>query len=395
MRYTKLHIWIGCASLLLLLTGCIGQTKKLDRRVTLRRKDKIPYGTYVAYESLAQLFPKAAVTINRSSPMAMISGNEKKAYIIIVNHMTPDVSEWNGIMNLVGQGNQVFISAFRFGDSLLHDLKLQPASRNSLFDDGNRDSLQLSVYDPVSHDSQSFVYPGMNGDTYLSSIDSQYTTVLGRDHQGRPDFVRYTYKGGGALYLHFAPIAFTNFFLLHKNNMAYYDNVFSYLPYSAKEVVWDEYFRYDRKVDFSVFRFILSNRSLQWPFWLLLLLFLLIYLFESKRRQKMIPVIKGLRNTSLDFVRTVGHLYYQRRDNHNLALKMTAHFQDHVRTRYNLPVSVMDEAFVERLSYKTGFDKASLQGLVSDMNELQQRPSLTDADLLAFNRKMEDFYKQA
>ncbi len=45
-------------------------------------------------------------------------------------------------------------------------------------------------------------------------------------------------------------MAFTNFFLLHKENKAYYDNVLSYLPASVNEVKWDEYFRYDRGKDF-------------------------------------------------------------------------------------------------------------------------------------------------
>jgi hypothetical protein len=109
----------------------------------------------------------------------------------------------------------------------------------------------------------------------------------------------------------------------------------------------------------------------------------------------MIPRISALRNNSLDFVKTIGRLYYQRRDNRNLALKMTAHFQDHVRIRYNLPATVLDAAFVERLSYKTGYPKEALQELVTDMQYSQDSYSLTDLELLALNRKMEEFYKHA
>ncbi len=101
------------------------------------------------------------------------------------------------------------------------------------------------------------------------------------------------------------------------------------MPNTVKEIIWDEYYRYSHNNrNFSAFSYILGNDSLRLAFWLLLLLFLLIYLFESKRRQRQVPVITPLRNTSLDFVRTIGRLYYQRRDNHNLATKMVVHFQD-------------------------------------------------------------------
>ena len=403
LPYSPFRGWGGvCGSvflfLLFLLTSCnFGRDKQLNQRVTLWRKDKIPYGTYVAYENLSYIFPNADISINKNSPSSLAWGGEdKKAYIIITPHMDPDSSEVNAIMSFVGGGNHVFMSAFQFGDSLLHTLNIRPAQTLSLLRVEEEDSLRLSVYSPVSYDSLPFVYPGATYDTWIDSLDSRYATILGRDAKGRPDFVKFNYKGGGSLYLHFAPMAFTNFFLLHKDNMAYYENVLSYLPVSVKEVIWDEYFRYDRRRNFSALQYILGNRSLRWAFWLLLGLFGLIYLFESKRKQRMIPVISGLRNSSLDFVRTIGRLYYQRRDNYNLAVKLSTHFQDHIRTKYNLNVSITDPVFVDRLSYKTGLPKETLAHLVSDVLRLQEEIyAMTDWELLELNRRMEEFYKTA
>ncbi len=382
----------GLSFLLLALSACHPGSKQLNRRVTLWRKDKIPYGTYIAFENLSRLFPKATISVNTNSPASFEQSEGKKAYIIIVPGMLPDSTEMNGILNFVGQGNIVFISSFVFGDSLIHSLNIKPGGTMNYF--AEMSGMQLSVHSPVNYDLLSFAYPGDAYDNYARSIDSQYTTILGRDGKGRADFVRFNYKGGGALYLHFAPMAFTNFFLLHKGNMAYYDNVLSYLPPTVTEVMWDEYFRYDRKKDFSAFHYILSIPALRWAFWLLLAFFLLIYLFESKRRQRLVPVIQGLRNTSLDFVKTIGQLYYQRRDNHNLALKMVAHFQDHVRTRYNLPATNLDEEFVSRLSYKAGLSREYLEDIVTTIRSLQEQSVLTDAALLQFNWKMKEFYKQ-
>jgi len=292
-------------------------------------------------------------------------------------------------MNFVGEGNTVFISSFRIGDSLLHYLKVKIQVDNSLF--FLRDTLKVKVNSPVTNDTFSFEYPGDSYGSYISSLDSQYTTVLGTDENGRPDFVKFNYKSGGAIYLHFAPMAFTNFFLLHKNNKAYYDNVFSYMPKSVTEIKWDEYFRYSR--DFSVLRFLLSIPSFRWAFWLLLLLFLLIYVFESKRRQRPIPAVNILRNSSLDFVKTIGRLYYQRKDNLNLAHKMAAHFLGHVRTKYNLATASLDSEFAEKLSYKSGYDKILVKDIVDHIKVMQQQQSLSDEGLLQLNQKIESFYK--
>lgn len=384
--------------LMLVLSACSENSKKASRRITLWRKDKIPYGTLFAFDNLYHLFPNSTISINKSSPSAFPDVEEKKAYIIISSAMDPDGSEVNAIMNFVGKGNHVFISAFQFGDSLLHALEIKKGTAGDFYQE--RDSLRVSVYHPLNWDSLSFAYPGFAYDNWVSSLDSQYTTILGRDSKGRPDFVKFGYKGGGSLMLHFAPMAFTNYFLLHKDNRAYYEQVISHIPPSVKEVMWDDYFRYERRKDFSALQYILGNQSLRWAFWLLLLLFLLIYVFGSKRKQRMIPRIEGLRNNSLDFVKTIGRLYYQRRDNQNLALKMVAHFQDHVRTRYNLSMIVSadpaspDSRFVDRLSYKTGIPKEFLQDLVEEMRKLPGRAYVTDEALLAFNGKLEEFYSK-
>ncbi|HVV07490.1 MAG TPA: DUF4350 domain-containing protein [Puia sp.] len=391
-RLRSLRGWTA-ASLLVTLLSCNGGSSNTpSQRVTLWRKDKLPYGTYIAYESLTYLFPNAEISVNRKDITSLSQKEGKKALIFIGHYAEPDPSDVNALLNFVGDGNHVFISAFHFSDTLLRALNVRPG-RSGM--ESLRDSLRLSVYQPVTNDSLSYVYPGFSLDGWVDSLDDKYATVLGRDEKGRPDLIKFRYKGGGTLFLHFAPLAFSNYFLLHKQNKAYYDNVLSYIPGSVNEVIWDESFRYNRRKSFSTLSYIMSQPPFAWALGLLLLLLLLLYLFESKRRQRIVPLIAPLRNTSLDFVTTIGRLYYQRRDNQNLAVKMVTHFQDHIRTKYNMPVHLSDPAFVERLSYRTGIDKDFLQTLVKDILYLQQGAGVTDGALLHLNQKLDEFYKQA
>jgi hypothetical protein len=380
-------------ALLLALASCQSRRiKHIDRRITLKPRDFIPYGNKVAYDGLSYLFPNATISTNTKPLSALSSSEGKKVYLIFAGVMDPGPSDINAILDFVGEGNQLFVSAREFGDSLLHTLGLTASDGELPF--GLMDSLKVSLEDPVTRDSLNFAYPGDSFDGWVESLDPQYTAVLGRDHQGRPNFIRFNYKGGGALYLHFAPLAFSNFFLLHKKNIAYYQTAMSYLPVSAQEVVWDDYFTAPRRRQ-STFKFIFSNPSFSYGFWLLLVLLLLIYLIESKRRQRPIPVIQPLQNTSLDFVRTIGRLYFQRRDNHNLAGKMVNHFQDQVRTRYNLPAAALDEGLATRLAHRTGYPQEALSRLIGYMRVLPSKAYVPDEELIDFHRQLEAFYKKA
>ncbi|MBK9568669.1 MAG: hypothetical protein IPO53_01210 [Chitinophagaceae bacterium] len=52
-------VLFAAAIIILLATGNNKKNRKLDERITLRRQDKIPYGTYVAFRNLSYLFPES------------------------------------------------------------------------------------------------------------------------------------------------------------------------------------------------------------------------------------------------------------------------------------------------------------------------------------------------
>lgn len=407
-------IWL--VALTGLIASCGSGAKRMNKRVTLWRTDKIPYGTYYAYEQLQQIFPDASVLINKRSPdryktFSLKNKDEeeeaynnyedgKTNYIIISNEVIPDDDEIAALLSMVARGQHVFISALRISETLLDSLHLKTAFYTSAYN--TDDSLTISVNNPVTYDSLSYTYPGYALDNYFVEVDSSITSILGKDKHGRPNFVQFTYEGGGSLYIHLAPIAFSNFFLLHKNNKTYYDNVLSYLPKNSDVVRWDEYFRYNTKGNdsdgkglFGAFSWLSKQPGFDMALPLLLILMLIIYLFESKRKQRIIPVIQPLKNASVDFVKTIGRLYFQRHDNKNLAQKMTVHFQDHVRSRYAIRASLNDPEFEKRLAWKTGYDVNALKDLLYYMNMLQDEYSVSDEALLELNRKLEHFYKYA
>ncbi|MGZ5135882.1 MAG: DUF4350 domain-containing protein [Flavitalea sp.] len=389
--------------ILLMVSGC-GPNKRLNERVSLWRNDKIPYGTYYAYENLSRIFPDASIEITKKSPdkykglnfgeaaESYLQSDGKSAHIIISPQVLPDESELRALFNYVGEGNHIFISSFHIGKDLLDSLHLKPATGSGY--SNYSDSLTVTIANPVTYASQQFSYPGKALDNAFLSVDTSITNILGRNERGEINYVRITYESGGSVNIQLAPMAFTNFFLLHKDNKGYYDNALSYLPKDIEVVKWDDYFRNrsgNNNSNFSKLSVFLNNDILKWAFWLVITLFAIIYLFESKRKQNIVPVIPPIKNASLDFVKTIGRLYYQRKDNKNLAMKMSAHFLDYVRNRFNLPTSVLNDEFENKLAYKSDYDRTAIRDIVYVIKTLPDQLSITDEELLAFNEKLQKF----
>ena len=72
---------------------------------------------------------------------------------------------------------------------------------------------------------------------------------------------------------------------------------------------------------------------------------------------------------------------------------MSAHFLDNVRNRYNLPTSVLNDEFENKLAYKSDYDRTAIHDIVYTINTLPDQISVTDEELLTFNAKLEKFIK--
>ena len=118
-----------------------------------------------------------------------------------------------------------------------------------------------------------------------------------------------------------------------KDNADYVANAFSYL--GDKDVYWDNYKKSGLVVINSPMRFILNQESLRWAYYLGMIGLLIFVVFKAKREQRIIPVIKPLENSSIEFAKAVGGLYYEHRDFTDLIFKKINYFLEHIRSHYS------------------------------------------------------------
>ena len=119
---------------------------------------------------------------------------------------------------------------------------------------------------------------------------------------------------------------------------------------------------------------------------------LLFVVFRAKRRQRVVPVVAPPRNTTLDFVATVGRLYYQHGDHANLASKRVAYFLDHLRTRLRLPTGSPDADFRARVAERAGVEPAVVDGVFDAIERTAGRTSVTEDELMRLSRAIERFH---
>ncbi len=392
---------IAIALGVLLVSSVTKRPRKMDERITLRKQDKIPYGLYAARNLLPSLFPSATIFSDKRSPgyWDSISSEEKnQAAFLISKEFSASETELKQILDFAKKGNYVFIVCkyfsyqandfFGFNDTLFveeNDYTVE-----------DLDSLSVQLVSPRFKNSGNYIYPGKKYSGFFKTIDTGYATVLGRNGEGFPNFIQFN-TGTGAVFIHTAPLAFSNYFILHKNNMPYFQQAFSVIPGTVDKVLWNEYYLTKRNEQkqrepgwLSV---LLKYKAFRWALLTAMATLLVFVLLEMRRKERHIPVIEKTKNDSLDFVQTIGRLYYDKKDHKDLAKKMGVYFLDHVRNRYKLTTDTLNEGFVNALHLKTAYDLNKIKSIVDFMLYAEQNSNIKDQELAGFHNQLESFYK--
>jgi hypothetical protein len=384
---------IGFAALLIALA--LQKRHVWNERITLSIKDKNPYGMYVAYQLLPQVFPKAEIIHNRHSPVTWDfsdAPDKNKAVFIVAKEFNPDEEELKSIIDFVGKGNFVIIVSRFLSEDAGDYFSLSDSK--AFFEPEMKDSLGLQLERPFFASAGSYLYPGKSYQNHFSKIDRSRTAVLGKDSDGRINFIQMK-KGEGALFLHMAPLGFSNYFLLHKNNIEYYKAVLGIIPANVSTIVWNDFFLYKPKnaqKSQGWFRVLLKYPPLRWGLLTAVGTLLLFILFEARRKQREIPLRENPVNASMDFVKTIGRLYFEKGDHKNLVAKMSAYFLEHLRSNYKIATHTLDEHLARQIHMKTGYPFEDVNRIVRFILFVESAPAVSEAQLTDFHRQLENFY---
>lgn len=392
MRGLRLYLIGGSLLMVLYLLAQYYKPKPTNWSPSYLKEDKIPFGLYILYHQTASLFPEAKVRLSRQPAYNTLKGQgfNHSAYLFIAGEMKFDTYDYQELLKYMRQGNQVFIATFKINKVIGDQLKLE--IRSSL-NYTKEKSTPVNFVNPGLKRKQDYVFDKGLGDQYFSKIDTSKATVLGRNANGDVNFVKYTF-GKGALYILPNPQLLSNYNLLNPSGAEYAAKALSYLP-ATETLIWDENHTRGSTDDSAILRVLFKHDPLRWAYYLSITGLLVFVLFEMKRRQRIIPVVAPLKNSSVDFVKVVGRVYYQKRDNRDIVRKKISYFLEHIRMAYRLKTTQLDEEFIAMVVVRSGVNAILVQELFAMIKNLDNAVMVHDAQLIALNKSIEKFYKQA
>lgn len=394
----KVKIYIAVLVLILGITLLAdkGKPKPIDWTPTYSVEDKIPFGLYIFDHEADRLFSNQKIErISTQTPYEYLDAQYdetegvetyrvKGTFINISEANTIDDQSMKEILYFVSHGNNAFLSMRGFPRVLLDSLKIELKTDFM----PSEKVLVWMANKKVSPKKYTF----KNGiSDYFSKIDTLNTKVLGYQTSGKNkrqvNFIKVPYKNG-YLYLHTQPVAFTNYNLLQKDHFQYAENVLSYIPEGT--VLWHNKPLNDKRISNSPLRYIFSQPALKSAWYLGLIGIFIFMIFNAKRKQRIVPIIKPLENLTVDFTKTIGNLYYQEGDHTNIIDKKIIYFLEKIRTDYLIDTAKLDDDFITKLHFKTGKDEKDIRELVRLINEHRSTyHGSLEQDLIRINTAIE------
>ncbi|MFN7119676.1 MAG: hypothetical protein ACK4TA_22970, partial [Saprospiraceae bacterium] len=319
---------------LLTLVFLSNRKQRFDWTPTYTETSKQPYGGFIIAELLKNYFPGKEYTVLRDSVNGLLPTNSTGSnYVFIGEGLFLDSMDVQTLLKFVENGNTAFISSRTIPYDLMFYVYYDECNESywedyATVDDStaflnlNHPNLKVNKafrYDHLLRNKKRNYAWSYIPDYYFCDEEFSFKE-LGRMNDSLIHFAKVRY-GEGTFFLHTVPLAFSNIAMLDSTHLQYANRVFSYL--TPGKIYWDEYSKTSEAVGRrrnnqsnralskeSPLQYVLSQPPLAWAWYLLLSIGLLFLLFRTKRRQRVIPVLEPNTNTSLEFVSTIGRLYF-------------------------------------------------------------------------------------
>ncbi len=379
---------------LLLILAMANRSHKVNWSPTFNENDTKPFDTKVFYDQLPNWFQEKSVKkiyttfyeydqYLRGQPVDSV-----KNYISISDQYDIDYTSFEALLEYVSYGNEAFISANSFPGYVKDSLGFETSFEITELRETEHTMFLENVDDVLTFTSK---LP--SGLSYVkdSTAAKKLGHYISKEEKKRTNFVGIPYYDG-IFYIHTTPEVFTNYQMLEAKEFGYLSTVISYLQ--KEPILWDTAIKINPELSQSPLRYITSKEPLRWAWYLLLISIGLFMLFNAKRRQRIIPVVEPLKNTTTEFVHTVSNLHFEAHDYNGVIQKRIIHFLEMIRSKYHLSTENLNEDFVNKLALKSGNSKVQIQQLVTMIIKMKSHTFMTSEPLVQLNKEIEKFYKK-
>lgn len=383
-RTFKIYALIFIIIMVILALLEVNKKEVVDWRKNFDVNEKSPFGLFVFNQEVKDLFKNNLKKVDVTA-YDYYNENQKKPHNILVIESEIDTESWNKILNEVSKGSDAMLIIAKMPKEISDSIGFYDSQIS--FEDKNVMKLTDKKYqnDFIKLDK----FPSGRGFSYIKPGVEVLGKTVEEDNSDQANFIK-AKLGKGNIYVHCEPLFLTNYYLLKSGNTKYAQDVFSYLK--DRETLW--FVEADTKESRFFMRFILGNTALKYAWWLLLSGLVLFIFFNAKRKQRIVPIIEPLKNTSLDFVKSIGNLYLQEGDFHDMMAKKAQYFLNKVRLDLLIDTQNLDDEFAKKLQLKTGKNIEIINESVSLIKKAQDPyASVMKEDLIRMNKLLDDILK--
>ncbi len=373
------------------------QPKPVNWSRTYLKKDKIPFGCYAIF-NLLESYGKAIAVNQQSIYNLNEQANGSPTSLLIVNDkIEMSKLDLKSLFSYLEKGNTVCIAANEFDKAIQDTFRLK-TSYNWINVHSSVDSLllkqlfEIRYIAPENNIFKTYVYPQVTTETYFTGFDTTLFRVSSVNTKNDPVLLEASI-GKGKLLIGSLPDVFGNLFIVNHTNRFYTYTLLSKLKNNS--ITWDEYYKTYNVQEKGLFQFIFGNDALYMAYCIAILGLLFFMVFEMKRRQRAIPVIKPLQNSTLEFVDVISHVYFNSNNHKHIAEESIQYFYFYIRKKFNVNTHQMDDAFYDAVHRLSGIDRESVKKLFVYCENLKQAPALTENDLLELNNRINNFKQKS
>jgi hypothetical protein len=345
--------------------------------VTFRTSDKSPFGAYILNERATDLFERYSVSYTTISQF-----DKQDDLLILADKLSlgkPDLMRLNELMD---EGTNVLLGANHFGTLMQDSLEFTTSYQFKFLGVGLLESSEGAL----RLNGKEYMYPYDLITTAIVLSDTTNWEVLATVDDQPIAISRQ--QGKGKLILVTNPLIFTNFGLLYNENHEVAESFLRLLKPDALH--YTMFYQFGRPEANTPLRYFLSQPPLRWAIYLGLFSILVLLGIDSWRKQRSIPTMTPPTNTSIEYARTLGGLFYREGNHFRTAQKLIAHFFSDIRERYWLEPDFTDK-FYDQLAGKSGIEKSHVVDTFKFIEMARKTPSLSEEQLVALSQKIDVF----
>ncbi|UWX53991.1 DUF4350 domain-containing protein [Maribacter litopenaei] len=359
---------------------------------------KIPYGTYVVNDLMTNNLFKGKVQQVHLPPYEFLSSSDslRGIYVFVNNSISFEKAELHRLLEWTAKGNKVFIASENFEENLSDTLNFETGYQYGGFEIAQKQKHHL--VNPTFKKSHSYIYERENYVTFFKEIDTIQMKVLSTVKLDTTNSEWPIEKitsvkspfGKGEIILSTFPKGFTNYFILKDDNKDYTAGLLSYFG-DSQRIYMDNYYKSGKAFYTSPMYIFLNTKELKWAYYMVLIGGLFYIIFEGKRKQRPIPVVKPLQNQTLAFTRTISDMYFEKGDRKSIVEHKINFFLNYIKSRYYLGNISKEEEFYRNVSARSGNGIEETTRLFNYMDDLRSSPEVSESQLVQLNKLIQKF----